>query len=196
MNHANRQLRLAALTLAFAAAVSAVSASERTRVISASKLPEAWMPAPGAAAPVPAYPSVVADKSQTACVTVGFLIRLDGSTADHALLKAWSGKQGDEVPAEFIDPYARNAIAAVQQWRFVPAKNKPRQAYTTASFGFSADPAADQGSLRAHCEIDNLTAFIAKAQAEAYRRGDLKKGELDRGRSRPQIVPAPGTGVY
>lgn len=193
MSHANPNRQIATLLLALLAASGAALAGERTAIVSASKLPDSWSPAPGAEAAVPAYPSIVADKTETACVTVGFLIKPDGSTGDASLLKSWSARHGDDDSnADFIDPFARNAIAAVERWRFVPAKGKPRQTYTSASFAFSAGAGVDQGSLRAHCEIDNLSAFIAKVQAENYRRGDLKKGEMERDRARVRQLPSPG----
>jgi hypothetical protein len=160
-------------------------ASDHLIIVSEGGTGKDWKPAPDLAPASPAYPGVVADKSDQVCVSVGYLLNKDGSTSDFTLLKSWSAKHpaGAELDT-YVDPFARNALAAVQRWRFVPVRegSTPRAAYTSASFAFSTDPAADQSALRGHCGIDNLKAFIAKKQADAYQRGNLKKGEIDRDR--------------
>lgn len=184
------------LLVALLAVTGAAHAAERTNIVSASKLAESWVPAPGSTPAAPAYPAIIADKSEAACVTIGFLIKPDGSTDGASLLKSWSGNHGDDNSnREFIDPFARNALAAVRLWKFVPAKARPRQAYTSASFAFSTDANADQAALRARCEIGNLPAFIAKVQSDAYRRGNLTKGELDRDRIKMTTPPARGAKI-
>jgi len=159
-------------------------AAERLNMASEGQVKD-WQPVPGEVPAVPAYPSVVADKGDEVCVNVGYMLERDGSTSNHTLLKAWSLKHpAGEGFDDYVDPFARNALAAVQRWKFAPvqAGATPRAIYTDATFAFSNNAAANQSALRAKCGISNLRAFVQKAQADAYNRGDLTKGELERDR--------------
>jgi len=162
-------------------------ASERLNMASEGGVKD-WQPAPGEVPAVPAYPGVVADKSDEVCVNVGYMLKRDGSTANHVLLKAWSAKHpaGEGFDA-YVDPFARNALAAVSRWHFTPVKagSTPREIYTSASFAFSTNPGADASAVRANCSIANLRAFVEKAQADAYSRGDITRGEIERNHQVP-----------
>jgi hypothetical protein len=182
------------LAISLLLATGAGLAAERLNMASEGGVKD-WQPAPGETPAVPAYPSVVADKSDEVCVNVGYMLERDGSTSNHTLLKAWSAKHpAGEGFNEYVDPFARNALAAVGRWKFAPVKagSTPRAIYTSASFAFSTNTAADQAALRANCAIPNLRAFVQKAQAEAYGRGDLTKGELERDRQNNPVNPYRG----
>ena len=177
-------LRTAVLAAMVCCAAGAMGA-ERMNIVSEGGTAKDWQPAPGEVPATPGYPGIIADKSDEVCVSVGYMLNKDGSTSDFALLKSWSAKHSGDELSKYVDPFARNALAAVQRWRFVPAPDnrKPHSAYTAATFAFSTNANADQAALRVRCQIENLPAFVAKAQADAYRRGDLKKGEMDRQRA-------------
>jgi len=169
------------LTGALVLAVASAYAAERIDVISEGSHNDFWK-AP--ATPLsPGYPSTVTDNDQV-CVGVGYMIEKDGSTSGFMVLKSWSRAHGSgDKAAPMIEPFARNALAAVQQWKFTPAEaGKERKVYTAITFGFDKDPAVDGAALKKKCQVSNLSAFIQKAQAEAYRTGNLNKGQQDRAR--------------
>lgn len=163
----------------------------------------AWRPVPEqvTARPTPGYPSVLADKSADACVSIGYLIGPDGTTTNYTLLKSWSSAdKGRKANPELVIPFAQNSIAAVQQWRFTPGEGfakKPQPVYTAATFAFAGDQPGDKSQVRERCAINDLPDFIAQVQAEAYKRGNLQKAEIERSRIQrppapPAIRPVPG----
>ena len=174
-------LRLLAGALLLAATASI--AAERIDIVSEGSNNKVWTPP---AAPVaPAYPAIVAENDKV-CVGVGYMIEKDGSTSGFMVLKSWSSAHGSgDEAAKAIEPFARNALAAVQQWKFVPAEaGKERKVYTATTFAFDRDAQGDAAGLKRKCVVGNLSAFITKAQAEAYRTGNLKKHEEDRDRQK------------
>lgn len=174
-----------ALALVSGLAAGISMAGDRPIIVSEGGIAKDWQPAPDQTPATPAYPSVVADKSDQVCLSVGYRLNPDGTTSDPALLKTWSAGHPGDDHSEYIQPFARNAIAAVQQWRFVPVKQaKRRPLYTAATFTFGGDAA----TLRERCAIGNLPAFIAKAQAAALKRGNLTRGEEERARQREQTI--------
>ena len=179
---------LASCLLAFGlawASVESVLAVDRIAIVSEGGTARNWRTSPGVVPAVPAYPGIIADKSDDVCVSVGYLLKRDGTTSDFSLLKSWTGKDQGESSRARIDPFAQNAVAAVQQWRFVPAEGRRarlKPVYTSATFIFTTNPAADTERLRGHCAIGDLPAFVANAQAEAYRKGNLNKAQMERNR--------------
>jgi hypothetical protein len=171
-------------------AAVASNAAERIDIISEGGADKYWTPPKDPL--VPAYPAIVTENDQV-CVGVGYMIESDGSTSGFVVLKSWSRThgQGDNA-AKAIEPFARNALAAVQQWKFEPAApGKPRRVFTARTFAFDRDAQADGAATRERCTVSNLKAFIAKAQADAYRTGNLKKGEMERDRAQnPPVIPA------
>ena len=77
-------------TLVIAAALAATVASaedRRLNIINEGTAPGTWQPVAETMA-VPAYPGVVADKSEDVCVSIGYMIDDEGSTSDFAVLDA------------------------------------------------------------------------------------------------------------
>jgi hypothetical protein len=187
MNRTTVKLLVGALALATAATFAA----ERIDIVTEGGAGKHWN-APLNPLP-PAYPSTVAE-NDSVCVGVGYAIEKDGSTSGFMVLKSWSKTHGsgdDAAPA--IDPFARNALAAVQQWKFTPVTaGKERKIYTATTFAFDRDAAADAGAIKGHCKVSNLSAFLQKAQAEAYKTGNLNKGVEDRDRQNGQVIHGPG----
>jgi hypothetical protein len=185
MNNQRQPARLFSAMLLGLFATSASAAGERAPIISEGGTSSFWSPAPGPKV-MPGYPSNAADPSEDACVSVGYMLNKDGTTSEFTLLKSWGAKTPDSIKGRAkLTPYAQLAIAAVQRWKFVPAQAEHAEikpVYTAASFAFSNDPAANKEQLREHCVIGDLPAFIAQAQAEAYKRGNLKKGMQERAR--------------
>lgn len=176
--------------VAIAAALTALGvaqAADRVDIVSEDSLAKHWRVAPGTMATVAAYPAIVADKSDRVCVGIGYQVHPDGSTSSHAVLRSWSAAhpEGDEH-ANYIQPFARNAIAAVQAQKLAQVRAKQvRVIYTATTFTFGNE----SPEVRERCHISNLMAFIAKAQAEAMRRGNLKKSEMDRDRQVQNLPP-------
>ena len=173
------------LLLALAGLGTAV-AGDRVTIVSEGATAGAWSPAPSKVMLVPGYPASLADKGEDVCVSVGYLLNRDGTTSDFSLLRSWGSRTPDSVRGRaHLAVFAQSAAAAVQRWRFVPvqgSRTKPKPVYTAASFAFSNNPATDQTQLRARCVITDLADFIARAQADAYKRGNLNKGRMDRAR--------------
>jgi len=170
-------------------------AAERVTIVSEGVSASLWRPDPAVPPMTAAYPSKIVDKSEDVCIGIGYLLKEDGSTSDYSLLTTWGskGEQGAE-PGGRLDPFAQNAVAVVSRWRFVPLEGGKRAAlkplYTAATFAFSTNPAADLEALRGHCTIADLPAFVAKAQAAAYKKGNLNKGQMERDRMQnPPAIP-------
>lgn len=169
---------LAALALAFA---GAAVADDRLTILNEGDTASLWRPVAETLA-MPAYPGVVADKSEDVCVSVGYLLKEDGSTSDFAILNAWGSKTDKAKPTDphFL-PFSQNALAAVQRWRYqniAGASAKLRPVYTAATFAFSTS-GADVDGVKARCRIGDLQGFIAKAQAEASR-NNITRGRMER----------------
>jgi hypothetical protein len=174
-------VRLLAGALALASIAS--FAADRIDIISEGAHNKIW--APPAQPLAPAYPAIVKDNDQV-CVGVGYMIERDGSTSGFMILKSWSRAHGsgDEANAA-IEPFARNALAAVQQWKFSPLQaGKERKVYTATTFAFDRDATGDAAELKHKCVVSNLSAFIDRAKGEAFRTGNLNKAEQDRQRQR------------
>jgi hypothetical protein len=186
------RFRLAA-ALALALAGVAAAADDRLTVLNEGATGGLWRPVAETMA-MPAYPGIVADKSEDVCVSVGYLLKEDGSTSDFAMLNAWGSKTDIRKPTDphFL-PFSQNALAAVQRWRFqsvAGATAKVRPVYTAATFAFSTT-GADVGAVKGRCLIGDLPGFIAKAQADANKRS-LNRSRMDRQREmNPPVVQAP-----
>ena len=132
---------LCAFVLGLAPAVGALAA-ERMTVVNERAVAKDWVPDPAKSRMLPGYPSTFADKTEDACVSIGYLLNRDGSTSDFTMLKSWGAKTPD---------------------------NSRNRAHLDAL-------------AQSHCAIADLPSFVAKAQAMAYRRGNLQKGRLERDR--------------
>jgi len=185
----NKSLSILAGALALASGAS--FAADRFDIVSEGGAGKHWN-APANPLP-PAYPAVVKE-NDSVCVGVGYSIEKDGSTSAFMVLKSWSKAHGSGQDATAaIDPFARNALAAVQQWKFTPVTpGKERRIYTATTFAFDRDAQVDANALKKHCEISNLSAYIQKAQAEAFKTGNLNKGVEDRNRAQsPATISMP-----
>ena len=182
------------LAASLLAVLGSATAADKVTILSEGGASPYWRAIPETIA-MPAYPGIVADKSEDVCIGVGYMLDSDGSTGEFAVLNAWGSKTAQAKPtdAHFL-PFSQNALAAVQRWKFATtgggsAKVKP--IYTAATFAFSTTQGGDIGAVRGHCTIADLADFIARVQAEAYRRrGNLNKGVLDRNRTQyAPVIP-------
>jgi hypothetical protein len=184
-----------ALVLVAAFAATAASADDRLNILNEGDTAGLWRPVAETIA-MPAYPGIVADKSEDVCVNIGYLLKEDGSTSDFAVLSAWGSTTDKTKPTNphFL-PFSQNALAAVQRWRFqsvAGATAKMRPTYTSATFAFSTT-GADINGVKNHCRIEDLKGFIASAQAEASKR-DINRGRMERARMQnPANVQGVGT---
>ena len=182
------------VALAMLSTAGSAAAADKATILSEGGAGQYWRPVAETIA-MPAYPGIIADKSEDVCVGVGYMLNSDGSTSDFAVLNAWGSKTDNKTKAtnpHFL-PFAQNSLAAVQRWKFSSTSgpgSKVKPIYTAATFAFTTTPGADAAALRGHCTIADLLDFIAKAQAEAYgRRGNLNKNTMDRNRAQnlPEI---------
>ena len=189
--------RLAA-TLALAiACTGALAAEDRLTILNEGDLGSFWRPVDETMA-MPAYPGIVADKSEDVCVSVGYLLKEDGSTSDFAVLGAWGSKAGTVKPTDpHVLPFAQNSLAAVQRWRYqaVASGAKIRPIYTAATFAFTTS-GTDAAGLKGKCRIGDLRQFITDAQAKASRE-NINRSRLDRQRvQNPDTIQArPGSSI-
>ncbi len=189
---ANSRTLVAASLLAV---LGSAAAADKATILSEGGAAQYWRPVPESIA-MPAYPGIVADKSEDVCVGVGYMLNTDGSTSDFAVLNAWGSRTDGKTKAtdpHFL-PFAQNALAAVQRWKFSSTsgpESRIKPIYTAATFAFTTNAGSDAATLRGHCTIADLPDFIAKAQAEAYRRrGNLNKNTMDRNRTQnPGQIP-------
>ena len=182
------------VALAMLLAAGSAAAADKATILSEGGAGQYWRPVAETIA-MPAYPGIIADKSEDVCIGVGYMLNSDGSTSDFAMLNAWGSKTDKKTKAtnpHFV-AFAQNSLAAVQRWKFSSTSGrgaKVKPIYTAATFAFTTTPGADVAALRGHCTIADLSDFIAKAQAEAYgRRGNLNKNTMDRNRAQnlPEI---------
>jgi hypothetical protein len=189
MNRHSVRLLAGALALASIASVAA----ERIDIVSEGATNKIW--APPAQPLAPAYPAIVKDNDQV-CVGVGYMIEKDGSTSGFMILRSWSRAHGsgdDANPA--IEPFARNALAAVQQWKFSPLQaGKERKVYTATTFAFDREATGDAAELKHKCVVGNLSAFIDKAKGDAFRTGNLNKAEQESQRQKNIDLYRPRSG--
>lgn len=189
---ANSRTLVAASLLAV---LGSAAAADKATILSEGGAAAYWRPVPESIA-MPAYPGIIADKSEDVCVGVGYMLNTDGSTSEFALLSAWGSRTDGKTKAtdpHFL-PFSQNALAAVQRWKFSSTsgpESRIKPIYTAATFAFTTTPGSDAATLRGHCTIADLPDFIAKAQAEAYRRrGNLNKNTMDRNRTQnPGQIP-------
>ena len=124
--------RLAA-TLALAIACTGAVAADGLTILNEGDLGSFWRPMDETMA-MPAYPGIVADKSEDVCVSVGYLLKDDGSTSDFAVLSAWGSKTDKAKPTDpLFLPFAQNALAAVQHWRYQAASGSARTSARSAA---------------------------------------------------------------
>ena len=195
MNMNRNQKFLAASVICGLALAGMAVAANRVTIVSEGASASLWRPDPAVPPMAAAYPSKIVDKSEDVCIGIGYLLKEDGTTSDYSLLTSWGSKGEQGAPADGrLDPFAQNAVAVVSRWRFVPLDGGKRSAlkplYTAATFAFSNNPATDLEALRGHCTIADLPAFVAKAQADAYKKGNLNKGQMERNRMQyPPVIP-------
>ena len=186
--------------LRFSAGATAVLATGlafagRIDIVSEAQAPKWWQPDPAARQYVAGYPEAAADKARDVCVSVGYLIRTDGSTSDFIELKSWSSATPDGTPRQQdTAPYVQVAAAVVSRWRFVPT-GKRHSIYTSATFAFDGADALDADAIRNRCSIADLPDFVAKAKSRTDSRGDLTRARSERARQENEAVEPMGTGL-
>lgn len=166
--------------------------ADKLNILSEGEAAQYWRPIPETMA-MPGYPAIIADKSEDVCISVGYMLQPDGSTAEFSLLTAWSSVDGSAKPSDkrFL-AFAQNSLAAVQRWRFsstAGASARTRPIYTAATFAFST-AGTDAGQLRGRCQVKDLPDFIAKARAEADKR-TLNRARMESNRSTPAPLVGP-----
>jgi len=176
-------LRTPLIAILLLGATTGVGLAAKTPlIVSASDLASHYKPAPDVQPAVPGYPAAAVDKSEDVCISLGFQVNPDGKTSEMSVLKVWSSKSPKKQPKdEVINPFLRNAAAAVSLWRFVPAKPgaEAETVYTSTAIPFAGNAGSSADQVRSNCEIDDLKAFVTRAQQQAYRRGDMNKARTE-----------------
>ncbi|CAN5282809.1 hypothetical protein BH11PSE14_BH11PSE14_06660 [soil metagenome] len=186
MNKIAPRLLPALLVLALASVAQAKvpvrDQTDRPATVSESEAATYWQPK----SPMtePALPVSAPDASEDVCVSLGYMVKADGTTSDYALLRSWGSKHPRGIPdSAAYSVYSRTAVAATMQHSFTAAPSmaaKPVSIFTATTFAFPA-AGGDRAAVRARCAIANLPDFVRRAQEDSYRRrGDLNKGRVDR----------------
>ena len=171
----------AALLLTLGLSAGLAQAGDRPlRVVDEGDIGNDWAPAGVlAGAPYPAASTVRDD----VCVSVGYKLNRDGSTSDLSLLKVWkAGNPEVTFGDESLKPFLQTAAAVVMSWRFQAREGASanRVVYTSATIPFVALAGSTADSVRDHCRIADLKSFLAQAQVEANKRGNLGKAQYER----------------
>ena len=158
----------------------AVPGRDAERIANEGTIGDRWMLADGLKLATPTYPPAFADRGANVCVSIGYRIRPDGSTADMAVLKQWNSEKADAEPEEgFWRAFAEAGADALGQWRFKPRPEvtNPRTTYTAATLTFQGkDPPAD---LASHCRVADLAALVQQRKSDAYSRRSREKRDLE-----------------
>lgn len=157
--------RVLGIVLALVASMNALAA-DKIRIVNEGGIRDAWMLAPGAMLPAPAYPKAYEANKAEACVAIGYLLNADGTTSDFAMLNAWSAAEPKRDRDAYWTTFAQDASNALALWKFVPRPEvaSPKQVYTVATFLFaSANPA----ELRKRCAIPNLGMRLVELRYDA-----------------------------
>ena len=102
-------LPLLALAIAVQAKEPPKPKSDQPAIVSESDAVNYWQPA----APMsePALASPAPDQSEDVCVSLGYMVQLDGTTSDFALLRSWSSKHAKGLPdSADYSIYSRTAV--------------------------------------------------------------------------------------
>lgn len=133
--------------------------------------------------PLPPYPPSLGDQGEDACVNLGYFLDKDGRTSNFVLLKAWGSNTPDDARGQQrLGVFAQSAAAALGLWRFTRAEGRGGRhvpVFTSATFAFSANPAADRRALRDRCRIADLRDFVDRALARGYARGNLVRQRME-----------------
>ncbi|MCC8364133.1 energy transducer TonB [Lysobacter sp. A6] len=161
--------------------VAPAFAGQDIDVVEEGGIRDKWMLKEGVPIAVPVYPPAFAPRKDAVCVSVGYLLKADGTTSDYTLLKAWNSASGnDDEPADgYWMAFASAAGDALAQWRFQP-RPEVKQAtpvYTVGTFVFGG--AAGAPALRDHCRIANLTALLRDLRGASGRRVPAILAQLD-----------------
>lgn len=190
MRHTRFCARAAATLLAVAVA-GAAFAGTTPAIISEGGANAFWRQVTPDA--LPPFPANAPDKSEDACVSIGYVIQANGTTSDFAMLKSWSSKLDKEFPAgDAYSGFSRGAVASVMQRRYVPAQavaagTGVTPVFTAATFAYSQRADADLQALRAHCVVEDLPGFVAKVQDKARKGGKgIRRAEMERQLATPQ----------
>jgi hypothetical protein len=181
---------------ATAVLATGLALANRIDIVSEAQASKLWVPDPAQRQYAAGYPDAAADKSRDVCVSIGFLIRPDGSTANFTEMKSWDAAAADGALGQAeAAPYVQVAAQVVSLWRFVPI-GKPHSIYTSASFAFDGSNPLGEAAIREHCRIDDLPGFVARAKSRADSRGDLNRAREERARAQRESTDPMGTNLY
>jgi len=160
--------------------VAPVFAGQSIDVVEEGGIRDKWMLKEGVPLTVPVYPVAFASRKEQVCVSIGYLLRADGTTSDFTLLKAWNSTSDDDEPmGGYWMAFAGAAGDALAQWRFQPRPEvkRPEAVFTVGTFVFG--PGGAPPALRAHCKIANLSVLLRTLRDTAGRRVPQILSDLD-----------------
>jgi len=163
---------------AIAVFASGTVGADRIDIVSEAQAAQAWKPDPSQQQFVAGYPDAATDKSRDVCVSIGYLIKNDGTTSNYTQMSAWDNSADGSIRQADAQPYVQVAAAVVSRWKFVPVI-KPHSIYTSATFAFDGSKALGEEAIRGHCRIDDLPTFVAQAKNRSDDRGDLNRRRAD-----------------
>jgi len=177
--------RLFVSALALVAVTGAGHAADRLHIVDESRLPAKWTPV-DALPQSAAYPASLADQSQDACVSLGYLIGEDGRVQPDSLgvLRLWaSDGRGTNVEDASLEPFVQAAAATLLQQRFTPAHKKAgsgQEVYTSITLAFVGLQGTPVPAIRNRCNVPNLPSFIAEAQSRDFYKDETFRAQVVR----------------
>jgi hypothetical protein len=173
-------LRYLALCCALLFAAPAF-AGDDIRVVNEGGIRDRWMLKEGVPLVAPQYPAQFAKRHDEVCVSIGYLVKPDGTLSDFTMLKAWSSASGTSEPeGGYWSAFAEAAGDALGQWRFQPRPEvtSPQPVFTVGTFVFGTKGASPQ--VRDHCRIPSLVAHLRDlSEASAHRHPPQILARLD-----------------
>jgi hypothetical protein len=163
---------------ATAVLATGIAVADRIDIVSEAQAARFWQPDPNATRYVAGYPDTARNKSRDVCVSIGYLIKADGTTSNYTQMSAWGNGNDGSIRQSDAQPYVQVAAAVVSRWKFVPVV-KPHSIYTSATFAFDGSKALGEDAIRGQCRIDDLPTFVAQAKMRADDRGDLNRRRAD-----------------
>lgn len=192
----SRHIIASLILLALYGLTGTASAADKYKIVNEGGIREDWAAADGAKFNAPGYPAAFASRGDDVCLAMGYAIAADGTTADFAIVKAWSSSRGEDEPTKgFWQAFGQAGAAALADWKFKPQViNAAVPTYTVATLMFQGKGAVSSADLRSHCKVDDLRTAVQQKQADKFMRGSDKRlmdSLAQRMRHPPQPVSTP-----
>jgi len=173
----SRQLIASLVLLALYGLTGTAPAADKYKIVNEGGIREDWAAADGAKFNAPGYPAAFASRGDDVCLAMGYAIKADGTTADFAIVRAWSSSRGEDEPTTgFWQAFGQAGAAALADWKFKPrAIDGAVPTYTVATLMFQGKGVVSSADLRNNCKVTDLRTAVQQKQADKFMRGSDKR---------------------